>query len=117
MIRRLARRYWHWGLPVVLAATGLCGVAGPWWIAAAVATAVLLLWREHVLNRRSIAAIMAEAAARRKTGMPAGHPEWFTRLLGEADEGWLAAAAAETWQDDEYLAIVHEFHHKDGGRP
>lgn len=44
-----------------------------------------------------------EREARDVLGMPPGHPEKLTRPLRRADERMLAALAARTWPDDEYV--------------
>ncbi len=47
-----------------------------------------------------------ERIARAAIGMPAHHPEHFTRKPGRAEWKHLAAWLAELWPNDEYTAIV-----------
>jgi hypothetical protein len=49
-----------------------------------------------------------EAKARADLGMPASHPESLTAELPEAQEEWLAAAAADLWKQDEWMQITAE---------
>lgn len=50
-----------------------------------------------------------EPEARRLAGMPITHPEWFTRVLPDRDEEYLAGLAGELWPgDDEYMDIIVE---------
>lgn len=47
-----------------------------------------------------------EPIARRQLRMPAGHPEWLTRLLPDGAEEYLEALAALTWPQDEWTDIT-----------
>lgn len=56
----------------------------------------------------------AERDARAVVGMPARHPEYLTRNLGDGQDEWLAAIAASLWPADEYTSIIDAWRE---GRP
>jgi hypothetical protein len=72
------------------------------------------LFRRHNMACGCLLCDPAEQDARRAFGIPARHPESFTRELPPDQEAELSEWAEEMWPDDEWTEIIIEVRRAEG---